>query len=187
MHVFKGQQIKYFLSQVLLSSESSHDGARISNDELLPGKASHPCRMEDGHEMHTHMQQPWRIKHIFNKTTFVFHLIIHTCALWTHRGKFLGLKGNEVYKQKIFTVQISVGKGAEYNTQNRLSLASGLQCCFGCQEYTKFPLKGKSNQFPWGWRHPKTRWGYSISAYAFSERMSSFTLNPCQTTRTGWR
>lgn len=143
------------------------------------------CRMEHGQEMHIHMHQASRIKYIFNKTNLVFHLT-HTCAVWTHRGQLLRLQGNKVYEQKIFTVQILVGKGAENNTQNRLFPVSGLQCYFGCQQYTKFPLKGKSNQFPWGWRHPKTRWGYSISAYAFSKRMSGFTLNPCQTTRTGW-
>lgn len=47
MHVFKGQQIKYLLSQILFISESRHDGARISNNELLPGKASH-TPMQDG-------------------------------------------------------------------------------------------------------------------------------------------
>lgn len=47
MDVFKGQQIKYLLSQLLFNSESKQDGARISNDELLPGKASH-SPMQDG-------------------------------------------------------------------------------------------------------------------------------------------
>lgn len=47
MHIFKGQEIKYLLSKILFISESGHDGARISNNELLPGKASH-SPMQDG-------------------------------------------------------------------------------------------------------------------------------------------
>lgn len=83
MHVFKGQQIKYFLSQVLFSSELSHDQQRCT----APRKGIPPSSAGWRMDM-KYMQQPWRIKHIFNKTNLVFHLIIHTCV-WTHRGKFL--------------------------------------------------------------------------------------------------
>lgn len=180
MHIFKGQQINIYclrccssVNQDLMVQESATMNCSQERHPTLQ------CRMGDGHEMHIHMQQARRIKCIF----IYFSILLYTHVLYEHlEASSLAWKATRCTNRKYSLCKFEW----ENKTQNRLSPASGLQCYFGCQEYTAFPLKGKSNQFPWGWRHPTTRWGYSVRAYAFSERMSSFTLNPCQTTRTGW-